>query len=472
MNFINENEVVTEFNELNISVKNPNSSKINHENCYDPYNNKFWCKECVPRCIIEGWTSGNDDIDNLIKDSIYNVNRYDDDDGDDDDDDVYPSFLEWVPFDRFEDMKQIGEGGFAKVYSATWIDGIAKYIKDDGNWIKKEPEFMKVALKKLNGSQNMSADFLNELKTHWKLNCLQDTSLKFYGITKDPETEEIMMIMQYAKNGNLRNILSSNFNKILWNEKIIYLYDLSNDLNNLHELGYFHKDFHSGNILNISGGYYISDFGLSRPSNEQKSSDSNKIVGVLPYIAPEVLNGEPYALSSDIYSFGVVMAELSSGKPPFHKRNYDNGLALEICNGLRPEFGKGTPEIYKKLAHRCMNANPNQRPTANELFEILDCWSGYEDNEKYGYKREEVKAVFEEADEEIPNISTSYEKKPDAIYTSRAFTFSNLSKPINSYFIATTYLNEEDNEGCQDSQLIDLEVPSTSKLEDVIVITK
>ncbi|CAB5329862.1 unnamed protein product [Rhizophagus irregularis] len=395
-------------NKLNISDKDSNPVKINHENCYDPDNKKYWCKECVPRCIIEGWTSGNDDIDNLIKDSIYNVNRYDDDDDDDYDYDVYPIFLEWVPFDRFKDVKQIGEGGFAKVYSATWIDGIAKYTKqDDGNWIKKEPVSKQVALKRLNGSQNMSSDFLNELKTHWKLNCLQDTSLKFYGITKDPETEEIMMIMEYA-----------------------------------------------------------DDFGLSRLSNEQKSSDSNKIVGVLPYIAPEVLNGEPYTLSSDIYSFGVVMAELSSGKPPFYKRKHDGGLALEICNGLRPEFGKGTPEIYKKLAHRCMNANPNQRPIANELEEILNCWDNYKDNEKYGYKGKEVRNAFKEADKEIPNISTSYEKKPDAIYTSRAFTFSNLSKPINSSFIATTYLNEEDNEGCQDSQLVDLEVPNTSKLEE------
>ncbi|RIA81407.1 hypothetical protein C1645_837070 [Glomus cerebriforme] len=54
---------------------------------------KLWCKECVPRYIIEGWSNGD---------------NYD-----------YPLFLEWVPFDRFKDIKQIGEGGFAKVYSAT-----------------------------------------------------------------------------------------------------------------------------------------------------------------------------------------------------------------------------------------------------------------------------------------------------------------------------------------------------------------
>ncbi|POG60780.1 kinase-like domain-containing protein [Rhizophagus irregularis DAOM 181602=DAOM 197198] len=307
----------------------------------------------------------------------------------------------------------------------------------------------------------MSADFLNELKTHWKLNRLQDNSLRFYGITRDPETEEIMMIMQHAKNGNLRNVLSSNFDKILWCEKIGYLYYSTMDLKYLHELGYFHKDFHSGNILNINGASFISDFGLSGPSNEQKLD--NKIYGVLPYIAPEVLNGEPYALSSDIYSFGVVMAELSSGKPPFYKRKHDSGLALEICNGLRPEFGKGTPEIYKKLAYRCMNANPNQRPTANELYEILECWKSRKDDEKYGYKGEEVRIAFEEADKEIPNISALYEKDPDAIYTSRAFTFKNLSKPINS---SSTYLNEEDGEGCQDSQLVDLEISSSLKLKD------
>ena len=75
----------------------------------------------------------------------------------------YP-FLEWVPFDRFTDIKEVGEGGFAKVYSATWIDGRARYEKqDDGSWKKQEPEPKKVALKRLNGSQNMPDKYLNEV---------------------------------------------------------------------------------------------------------------------------------------------------------------------------------------------------------------------------------------------------------------------------------------------------------------------
>src|SRR3954466_11567961 len=112
------------------------------------------------------------------------------------------------------------------------------------------------------------------------------------------------------------------------------------------------------------------------------------------------------------------MAEFSSGKPPFHKRKHDISLTLEIGGVRRPEFGKGTPEIYKKLAHRCMNANPNQRPSANELYDILHFWRFCSsDEEKFGYKGNEVKAVFNEANKEIPNISVSYEKDPDAVYT-------------------------------------------------------
>src|SRR5256885_1159895 len=130
----------------------------NHENCYQPNTTgKLWCKECVPSCIIEGWTSENSEIDNFIKDTIYNIynaKKY----LHNDNIIKYPLFLEWVPFDRFEDIKQIGEGGFSKVYSAKWIDGRSNYYKqDNGNWEKSEPKPINVALKRLNGSQNMSA---------------------------------------------------------------------------------------------------------------------------------------------------------------------------------------------------------------------------------------------------------------------------------------------------------------------------
>src|ERR1043166_10067671 len=83
--------------------------------------------------------------------------------------------------------------------------------------------------------------------------------LGFYGITKDPKTKEFMMIIQFTDKGNLRSILSSDFKNVLWKDKIYSLYHSADDLRGLHKLGYFHKDFHSGNILQRSrkNGTYI-----------------------------------------------------------------------------------------------------------------------------------------------------------------------------------------------------------------------
>ncbi len=87
------------------------------------------------------------------------------------------------------------------------------------------------------------------------------------------------MIVQFADEGNLRSILSTSFNSISWKKKIDYLCNLTADLESLHILEYCHKDFHSGNILQQEGSSYLSDFGLSRPADEQKSD--NKIYGIL-----------------------------------------------------------------------------------------------------------------------------------------------------------------------------------------------
>src|SRR5688572_31086360 len=99
------------------------------------------------------------------------------------------------------------------------------------------------------------------------------------------------------------------------------------------------------------------------------------------------------------------MTEISSGNPPFYDKKHDHSLSLAICEGLRPEFGKGTPEFYKKLAYRCMDANPNQRPTADDLYGIFDFWhyyGHYMNEKKYGYYGREIKEAFEEADKKIP----------------------------------------------------------------------
>src|SRR3954467_520988 len=133
--------IESEFNK-NILDKVSNQINSSHKNCSycnKQFTEKLWCKECDPYNIIEGWTSGHPGIDKFIKDTMYNARYHN-----------YKCFLEWVSFDRFTDIKQIGEGGFAKVYSATWINNSRK-----------------IALKRLNGSQNMSSKYLNEVYLYY-----------------------------------------------------------------------------------------------------------------------------------------------------------------------------------------------------------------------------------------------------------------------------------------------------------------
>src|SRR5687768_10806569 len=105
---------------------------------------------------------------------------------------------------------------------------------------------------------------------HWNFCKGSMTLLGFYGITKDPETKEFIMIVEFANRGNLKSILSTDFNNISWKVKVKNLWYLISDLYHLHSLEYCHKDFHSGNILYDGTVSFLSDFGLSRPADEQK----------------------------------------------------------------------------------------------------------------------------------------------------------------------------------------------------------
>src|ERR1044071_4046452 len=105
-------------------------------------------------------------------------------------------------------------------------------------------------------------------------------------MTKDPETKEFIMILQFADLGSLRRVLSNDFNKISWRGKIKLLQCLIADLRYLHRLGHCHRNLHSGNILlNKQDGarIYFAEFGLCGPASKPRFDD--KIYGVLPYVA-------------------------------------------------------------------------------------------------------------------------------------------------------------------------------------------
>ncbi|RIA90275.1 kinase-like domain-containing protein, partial [Glomus cerebriforme] len=131
-------------------------------------------------------------------------------------------------------------------------------------------------------------------------------------------TNDFMMVMKYAENGNLRQTLNKDFNTMRWKEKLDIISDIAEGLSDIHKEGLTHRDFHSGNILNTfhtgKTNYNITDLGLCKPANEKHDK---KVYGVLPYVAPEVLRGKKYTQESDVYSLGIIIYEVFNGLPPY-----------------------------------------------------------------------------------------------------------------------------------------------------------
>lgn len=154
--------------------------------------------------------------------------------------------------------------------------------------------------------------------------------------------------------GNLREYLKNKYSKVSLEDKLERLEAIASALIYIHDRNLVHRDLHSGNILNGANTYgnfisHISDLGLSCPANYQKQD--GQIFGVLPYVAPEVLRGQPYTQKSDIYSFGIIAYELLANAYP---EMNEIDLTLAICNGLRPNIDKvPIPQLLKDFIKNC-----------------------------------------------------------------------------------------------------------------------
>jgi serine/threonine protein kinase len=246
-----------------------------------------------------------------------------------------------------------------------------------------------------------------------------------------------MMVLEYAKNGSLRNYLDKNYDKLNWKTKIRHLYDNALGLWAIHDNGLTHRDLHIGNILEFNGHHTsITDMGLCKPADYNESEDTtNSVYGVLPYMAPEILRGLNYTKAADIYSLGIIMYEVISGLPPYYDLSHDKNLAIKICHGLRPRFSIKVPQLIVNLIKKCLDANPLNRPTVKEVKDILyDWWTGFDNDQKELQKQiKEVEKINNTLSVSgIPSTSLSYRTHPEAVYTSRLLNFNNLPKPMNS----------------------------------------
>ncbi|CAG8538188.1 892_t:CDS:2 [Paraglomus occultum] len=286
-------------------------------------------------------------------------------------------YVGWINFERLKDFEIIGTGGFATVLSATWLDGSTMVWDKDEN-MYQSTDACRVVLRQLHSTTELKFDALNEIIEYLNRYCPQ-LGVNYLGISQDIVSKDFVIVTEYADKGSLHNFIQTSFADITWKMRIRILRDIAKDLVSIHSQGIVHRDIHSGNVLiyNSVDGIIakLSDVGFTGPMNDVLSN----VHGVLPYCAPEILRGRIYTTAADIYSFGMIMWEVSSGMRPFATRGHDEVLAFDLGNRhLRPEAVEGAPKCFVKLMQRCWHHVASKRPSAQQLYTMLQKWMRYE----------------------------------------------------------------------------------------------
>ncbi|GBC07811.1 hypothetical protein RclHR1_07700004 [Rhizophagus clarus] len=267
-------------------------------------------------------------------------------------------------FDHFRVLKKIDTGSFAQIRIIT--------LKDTTG-----PKFV---LKCFNYDKTTPKEIINEIQLQREVDC-HPNIIRLIGILKEPILEKYSLVLEYADGGTLQAYLQKPPKELKWDDKTKLTLQIASAISWLHDRDIIHCDLHAANILVHQDNIKLADFGQSRKIIEAASNSTSSACGVLPYVDPKCFFDKNYKLSkkSDVYSIGVIMWQISSGREPFHTEEYDLTLMWHISEGKREETINGTPDDYSNLYIRCWSGKPDERPDIQEVGLILQTISSKDD---------------------------------------------------------------------------------------------
>ena len=263
---------------------------------------------------------------------------------------------------RYQLQDLIGVGGMAKVYKATdrllQRDVAIKILKDQ---YAEDDEFVK--------------KFSNEALSAARLTHVNIVSV--YDIGEDLiEGKKIhYIVMEYVDGETLKDLIDRE--KIISNHDIVdYSIQIAQALNQAHSSNIIHRDIKPQNILMDKYGLLkVTDFGIARVSTNATITYTSSILGTVHYISPEQAKGKFVDEKSDLYSLGVVMYEMATGKVPF---DADNSVGIAVMHiqdepespiKLNENLSPRLNDIIMKLLEK----DPQKRfKNANELIRALE----------------------------------------------------------------------------------------------------
>lgn len=273
----------------------------------------------------------------------------------------------------FDLIDKVGQGAYSTIYLVEKKDDHKKYA-------------LKVYLTNDSTDGHEQMIFFGEISLYQNIH--HPAIIKFYGLNlvsfNDPKLFEPSILIDYYAKGSLSNVLHKermSLSDLNWNstKKYIILIGIAHACKYLHEHGIIHRDVKPANIM-LDDNYYpkLTDFGLSivfpHPVSNDMEFDIDANIGTPLYMAPEVLKGDKYGPSIDVYSYSICAFEIISGKIPYETDGQHTNmfrLYNNIINGERPIFTDNFTEPMIDLISRCWNEDPSERPSFNEIYEKL-----------------------------------------------------------------------------------------------------
>ncbi|XP_009626934.1 serine/threonine/tyrosine-protein kinase HT1-like [Nicotiana tomentosiformis] len=180
------------------------------------------------------------------------------------------------------------------------------------------------------------------------------------------------IIMEYMSQGTLRMYLNKKEPYSLSIETILRLaLDISRGMAYLHSQGVIHRDLKSSNLLlNDEMRVKVADFGTSCLETQCREAKGN--MGTYRWMAPEMIKEKPYTRKVDVYSFGIVLWELTTALLPFQGMTPVQAAFAVAEKNERPPLPASCQPALAHLIKRCWAANPSKRPDFTDIVSALE----------------------------------------------------------------------------------------------------
>ena len=252
----------------------------------------------------------------------------------------------------------IGVGGMANVYKGRDVR--------TGNQIA-----VKVLKEEFLDNEELVRRFKNESKAISILN--HPNIVKVYDVSVTDQLQYI--VMEYIDGITLKEYLKQRNGALTWKEVVHFATQVLSALDHAHSKGIVHRDVKPQNImLQADGSIKMMDFGIARFSRAQSQTVSDKAIGSVHYISPEQAKGDHTDARTDIYSVGVMMYEMLSGKLPFDGTGAVSIAIMQISEKPKPlaEVAPNIPVGLRQITEKAMEKDPADRyQSAQEMLDAI-----------------------------------------------------------------------------------------------------